>query len=105
MDINELSSSSEDDEPFDERGPVFVYNRRRNRLLGLLGCGLMLIGFYLPIFSMPIVGNDYYLRRPDGIIVFTVAILSGLLILMNPSELVRGLIFMGTVALAVICFT
>jgi hypothetical protein len=73
MDNIELSSSSssEDSEPFDDRGwSGIISNPRRNRLLALLGCGLMLIGFYLPIFSMPPVGDLYYLRRADGIMEF-----------------------------------
>jgi hypothetical protein len=105
MDNIELSSSSEDSEPFDERWSGIISNPRRNRLLGLLGCGLMLIGFYLPIFSIPTVGDLNYLRRPDGILVFIMAIFTGLAALVNPSHLVRGLPLLGTTVLATMCFT
>jgi hypothetical protein len=105
MDNIEPSPSSEDSEFFDERWSGITSNPRRNKLLGLLGCGLLLIGLYLPIFSVPIVGDVNYLRRADGIFVIAMAILSGLVILMNLSEFVRGLILTGTVALAAMCFT
>jgi hypothetical protein len=45
----------------------------------------MLIGFYLPIFSIPTVGDLNYLRRPDGIIVFSMAIFTGLAALDLPA--------------------
>jgi hypothetical protein len=108
MDNIELSSSSEsseDSEPYDERWSGIIRNSRRNRLLGLLGCGLMLIGFYLPIFSMPTVGDLNYLKRPDGILVFVIVILAGYGALMNLSEFVRILTPIGTMALALMCFT
>ena len=108
MDNIELSSSSssEDSEFFDDRGwSGIISNPRRNRLLGLLGSGLMLIGFYLPIFSMPPVGDLYYLRRADGIFVFIMAIFTGLAALVNPSHLVRALPITGTTVLVGMCFT
>jgi len=79
-------------------------NQRKKRLLGLLGCGLLIIGVFLPIISMPIVGSFNYIHngRGDGIIVLALAVISGLLIL---GELFRGLVVTGLLALAVMCFT
>ncbi len=107
MDIIELSSPSANSESVDNsfaHNEEITSNQGRKRLLGLLGCGLLIIGVFLPIVSMPIVGNINYLRngRGDGIIILALAVISGLLIL---GKLFRGLIVTGLLALAVMCFT
>lgn len=107
MDIVELSSPSTDPKPIDNDladDAEITSNKSRKRLLGLLGCGLLIIGVFLPIVSMPIVGGVNYLHngRGDGIIILALAVLSGLLIL---GRRFHGLIVTGLLALAVMCFT
>lgn len=107
MDIIDISSQSAGSQRPDagSGGRVEIFSsQRKKRLLGFLGCGLLIIGVFLPIISMPIVGSVNYIHngRGDGIIVLALAVISGLLIL---GGFFRGLVVTGLLALAVMCFT
>lgn len=81
-----------------------VTNQKKKQLLGLVGAGLLAVGVFMPIVSIPIVGSINYLYngRGDGIIILALALLSGILIL---CKRLRGLIVAGFLSLAVMGFT
>ena len=68
----------------------------KQQLIGLFGSLLLLIGVFLPVLSVPIMGSISLLNngRSDGMIIFGLAIASSVLIFIRiavkPRDLSRG---------------
>ena len=74
------------------------------QLLGLAGAIILFIGVFMPIISMPIIGNMNYFQngRGDGSIVLMLAVASALLTL---TKHYKGLWYTGLGSAGVISFT
>jgi hypothetical protein len=83
---------------------AIIPSQRKKKRLGWLGVALLVIGVFMPIVSMPIVGSFNYLHngRGDGVVVLVLAAISGLLIF---GKFFRGLIVTALVSLAIMCFS
>lgn len=74
------------------------------KTMALIGAALLLIGAFLPIVSLPMIGSmDYFQNgRGDGIFAVGLAVIGGVLAL---TGLVRHVLWPGLAALALILFT
>src|SRR5689334_158458 len=71
---------------------------------GVVGSAFLVVGVFLPVFSLPVVGNVNYIYkgRADGIIILTLLSASGILHVANRY---RPLWYTGLGTLAVLAFT
>jgi hypothetical protein len=78
--------------------------QKKKRILALVGAGLMLVGVFLPIVSLPIVGSVNYFNngRGDGLIVIILAAVATVLAL---TKNYRFLPLPGIAALALMSYT
>jgi len=87
-------------------GEVLAENPRQKRklTLALAGAALLVIGVFLPIVSMPMVGSVNYFAngRGDGIVVIILALAAAALALTRKFKFVT---FVGLASLALITFT
>ena len=76
----------------------------RKQIYGLIGSGLLFIGVFTPIVSIPILGSINYFNngKGDGVIILILSLLSLILIL---SKAYKGLLFAGLGSLATLIFT
>lgn len=75
-----------------------------NKILALIGAALLFVGVFMPIVSMPLVGNiNYFMNgRGDGsIILFIAAAAAGLAAV----DRVRHVVWPGAAALAILAYT
>lgn len=74
------------------------------KTLAMIGAALLFVGVFLPLVSMPIIGNINYLYkgRGDGLIVLGLAIATALLVLTGR---VRHILWTGLASLGVIAFS
>lgn len=88
----------------DRRGGATAIESLDPKVLGLVGSVLLLIGAFLPLLSLPLVGDINYVHdgRGDGIIIVLLAVISGVLTLKERCEV---LALTSGVAGAVILFT
>lgn len=75
-----------------------------NKNVALIGAGLLFVGVFLPIISVPIVGSvNYFMNgRGDGTIVLLMALVAGGLAL---ADRVRHVIWPGGISLLMLVFT
>jgi hypothetical protein len=75
-----------------------------NRNLALIGAALLLVGVFMPIVSIPIMGSiTYYMNgQGDGVLVLLMAAAAGGLALAGR---VRDVVWPGAVSLAMLAFT
>lgn len=75
-----------------------------NRTLALIGAAILFVGVFLPIVSMPFVGNMNYFQngRGDGVIVLILAVIAAGLAWAGR---VRDTIWPGAASLALLAFT
>jgi hypothetical protein len=76
----------------------------QRQLLGYIGSATLFIGAFLPLISVPILGqiNYYNNGKGDGVIIVVLAIISFILTLTNRQ---KGLILTGALSLGVIGYT
>lgn len=76
----------------------------RRQKLGYTGSALLLVGAFLPLVSLPIVGNISYMRggQGDGILIVILAAASFWIV---AKEAYRGLWLTGAISLCIIGFT
>jgi len=74
------------------------------KLLGVIGSIVLFIGVFMPIVSVPIMGNMNYFQNGegDGTIVLALAVISLVLVL---AEKFKGLWFTGLGSLGIMLFT
>jgi curved DNA-binding protein CbpA len=80
------------------------YDKNTKQILAVIGSIVLFIGVFMPIVSVPIVGNMNYFQngKGDGTIVL---ILAGISLLLAMSKKYKGLWFTGLGSLAVMLFT
>lgn len=76
----------------------------QKQILGIAGCLITFIGVFMPIVSIPIVGDLNYFRNGEGDGVF-VLVLSAISFVLVLTKLFQWLWVTGGASLAVICFT
>lgn len=71
----------------------------KNQQLGLIGVGLLLIGAFAPVVSVPIIGSVNLTQGTDGYIIVGLAVVSGILILLNKVKWLwgTGLLSLGVI--------
>jgi hypothetical protein len=76
----------------------------KKQVLGLIGSIILFLGVFMPIISVPIIGNINYFQngKGDGTIIIILAAVSLILVL---SKKYKGLWFTGFGSLAVLVFT
>jgi len=76
----------------------------KRQLMGLIGAIILFIGVFMPIVSVPIIGNMNYFQngKGDGAIVFILAVISLILVL---AKKYKGLWATGIGSLSVMAFT
>ena len=74
------------------------------KLLGIIGSVVLFIGVFMPIVSLPVVGNMNYFQngKGDGTIVL---ILAGISLVLVLAEKFKGLWFTGVGSLGIMLFT
>lgn len=96
-----------------ETEPIQVELRRAKRerrslstaqILALAGCAVLIVGVFVPLLSLPIIGSITYVSngRGDGIIVLVLVAISGILAMARKYQ---GLWFTGLASLALMGFT
>ena len=76
----------------------------KHQIFGLIGSALLMLGVFMPIIQVPIIGGMNYVHdgRGDGIIILILA-LASIGLLFTPAY--RGLIATGLLSLAVMLYT
>lgn len=71
----------------------------KNQQLGLIGTVLLLIGAFAPVISVPIIGSVNLTQGTDGYIIVGVAVVSGILVLLNKVKWLwgTGLLSLGVI--------
>lgn len=71
----------------------------KNQQLGLIGAVLLLIGAFAPVVSVPIIGSVNLTQGTDGYIIVGLAVVSGILILLNKVKWLwgTGLLSLGVI--------
>lgn len=73
-------------------------------LLGVVGSIVLFIGVFMPLFSVPIIGNMNYFQngKGDGVVII---ILAGVSLFLALTERFKGLLITGILSLAMMAFT
>lgn len=76
----------------------------RQQIIGLIGAAILLLGSFMPIVTMPIIGSINYFQngKGDGVVTAGIAILAAIVVALKQIELLYAL---GALGFGVICYS
>lgn len=77
---------------------------QNSKSIALMGAGLLFLGAFVPIISMPVVGQVNYVQngRGDGVIIVLIAVVTAVLAMAGRT---RHVLWTGLAALAMLAYT
>ena len=84
--------------------PTISFELTPRLLLGVVGSIVLFVGVFMPLFSVPIVGNVNYFQngKGDGVVII---ILAGISLFLALTDRFKGLLITGILSLAMMGFT
>lgn len=91
-------------QPAANSNPTVSFELTPRLLLGVVGSIVLFVGVFMPLFSVPIVGNVNYFQngKGDGVVII---ILAGISLFLALTDRFRGLLITGILSLAMMGFT
>lgn len=91
-------------QPAANSNPTISFELTPRLLLGVVGSIVLFVGVFMPLFSVPIIGNVNYFQngKGDGVVII---ILAGISLFLALTDRFKGLLITGILSLAMMSFT